>query len=69
MISDDTPKSIKDTAIEFLHLQQTRYAANQRTRPYLAKLAHDHGVTHREIGEIYGVTEAAVRAMIKRSAV
>lgn len=69
MISDEKPQSIKDIAFEFLALQQRSHEASRRMRPYYAKLAHKHGLTHREIGEVYGVTEAAVRAMIKRSTI
>lgn len=68
MITDDASKSHKEIALYYLELQQKAHLSNRRMRPYYARLAHQHGVTHREIGEVYGVTEAAIRAMIKKFA-
>jgi len=67
MVTETAPAGLKRLAREFLELQQQRHQQNRIHRPYFARLARDYGLTHQEIGEVYGITEAAVRSMIKRS--
>lgn len=66
MITEIAPEGLKSLAKEFLELQQQRHEQNRIHRPYFAALAHEYGLSHQEIGNVYGITEAAVRAMIKR---
>lgn len=43
-------------------------AAHREHRAYYARIAREHGLTHQEIADAYGITEAAVRGLIKRAA-
>lgn len=57
----------KDLALfycaESHRLHQTHYAQ----KIYFAKLARKYGATHQEIADTYGVSEAAVRSLLKRN--
>lgn len=46
---------------------QAELEASTANRARFAALARQHGVTYREIAECYGVTEGAVRQLLKKS--
>ena len=56
-----------DFAIFFLETAQRDYEHALFMRTYYAKNARKHGITNKRIGEIYGLTEGAIRKMIKRA--
>lgn len=53
--------------VQQLKLQDSNYKEAKQNRLQTASLAREVGFTHREIGDVLGVTEAAARAMIKRA--
>lgn len=55
----------KEIARTFLCLANGEYQARKQNRAYFAALAKSHGLTNQDIADEYGITEAAVRAMIK----
>lgn len=57
----------RDLAREFLRRAQDDYERARDTRTQLAALARAHGLTNQQIANAYGVTEGAIRAMIKRT--
>ena len=67
MLSDAAPTPASDLARQFLHLANEEYQIRRRNRGYFARLAKDYGLTNQEIADVYGITEAAVRALIKRA--
>lgn len=52
----------------FLGLANSAYQESRRNRIKYAQLARELGLTNQEIATAYGVTEAAVRHMVKRAA-
>jgi len=56
-----------DFAITFLETAQRDHEHALFMRVYYAKNARKHGITNKRIGQIYGLTEGAVRAMIKKA--
>lgn len=58
----------KEIARTFLCLANGEYQARKENRAYFAALAKSHGLTNQDIAYEYGITEAAVRAMIRRAA-
>ena len=54
-------------AREFLRMAHQNYQTHYAQRVYFATIARRHGLTHREIAEAYGITEGAVRYMLKRA--
>ena len=56
-------------AREFLRMANQNYREHYAQRVYFATIARRHGLTHREIAEAYGITEGAVRHMLKRAEV
>mgnify|MGYP002652656047 FL=1 len=54
-------------AREFLRMANQNYREHYAQRVYFATIARRHGLTHREIAEAYGITEGAVRHMLKRA--
>jgi len=58
----------KDLARTFLKLANGQYQEHRQHRAYYARIAREHGLTHQDIADEYGITEAAVRALIKRAA-
>ena len=54
-------------AREFLRMAHKNYQEHYAQRVYFATIARRHGLTHREIAEAYGITEGAVRYMLKRA--
>jgi DNA-binding transcriptional regulator LsrR (DeoR family) len=70
MIPDCTPsttESRRQLARTFLELANTEYQRHKHHRGYYARIARDHGLTHQEIADAYGITEAAVRGLITRA--
>lgn len=70
MLQEVGPQQVasrKELAITFLTLANSEYQNQRLHRPYYARIAREHGLTNQQIGEIYGITEAAVRALIKRA--
>ena len=57
----------RDFAIYFLEVAQKDFEHALFMRTYYAKNARKHGITNKRIGEIYGLTEGAIRKMIKRA--
>jgi DNA-binding transcriptional regulator LsrR (DeoR family) len=58
----------QELARTFLTLANTEYQRHRVHRGYYAKLAKQYGLTNQEIADSYGITEAAVRALIQRAA-
>ena len=58
----------QELARTFLSLANTEYQRHRQHRGYYAKLAKQYGLTNQEIADAYGITEAAVRTLIKRAA-
>ena len=54
-------------AREFLRMANQNYREHYAQRVYFATIARRHGLTNREIAEAYGITEGAVRHMLKRA--
>lgn len=70
MLPDCTPSttSRQEIARTFLTLANSEYQKHRLHRGYYARIAKEHGLTNQEIADAYGVTEAAVRTLIKRAA-
>lgn len=69
MLQDCTPSNTsgrQELARTFLNLANSQYQEHKGHRAYYARIAKQHGLTHQEIADAYGVTEAAIRAMIQR---
>lgn len=58
-------KDPKDLDRTFLGLADKAYQESRRNRIKYAQLARELGLTNQEIADEYGVTEGAVRAMIR----
>lgn len=69
MITDCTPADTSRQAIArtFLKLANDEYQKHRHHRGYYARIAKQHGLTNQEIADAYGITEAAVRTLIKRA--
>ena len=70
MLPDTAPTPAtdrKDLARTFLKLASAEYQNHKLHRAYYARIAREHGLTNQDIANEYGVTEAAVRAMIQRA--
>lgn len=70
MLPDCTPSNKGDRqelARTFLKLANSEYQNHRQHRGYYATIAKQHGLTNQEIADTYGITEAAVRALIKRA--
>lgn len=52
-------------AVEFLVLARDDYDRAGRVRQLHAYTAHQHGVTFREIGEVFGVSESTARSLAR----
>ena len=57
----------KELARTFLKLANDEYQTHRYHRGYYARVAKSHGLTNQDIAYEYGITEAAVRAMIQRA--
>lgn len=64
----DTAANHKEIARTFLRLANAEYQDHRLHRGYYAKLAKQYGFTNQEIADEYGVTEGAVRHLLKREA-
>lgn len=58
----------KDLAHIFLKLISEQFEQSRRDRLAYARWARECGLTYREIAEDYGVSEDAIRKMLKRGA-
>lgn len=67
MLPDAAPTDRKALARTFLKLASAQFQEHRRHRAYYAQMARDHGLTNQDIANEYGITEAAVRAMIQRA--
>lgn len=70
MLPECTPTHTSDRqelARTFLKLANNEYQQHRIHRGYYARVAKDHGLTNQEIADLYGITESAVRALIKRA--
>ena len=71
MLPDCTPAAKgerREIARTFLTLANDEYQKHRSHRGYYARIAKQHGLTNQEIADAYGITEAAVRTLIKRAA-
>jgi hypothetical protein len=71
MLPDAAPTVTSDhkaIARTFLQFANADYQRIRNLRGYYAKIARQHGLTNQDIADEYGITEAAVRAIIKRAA-
>ena len=71
MLPDAAPTVTSDRkaiAREFLRLANADYLRICKLRGHYATIARRHGLTNQDIADEYGITEAAVRAIIKRAA-
>ncbi len=56
-----------DLALSFLRLIGEQHESTRRHRIYYARMCRDNGMSYRQIADAYGVTEDAVRKMLKRN--
>ena len=56
-----------ELARTFLELANSEYQRHRLHRGYYARIAKEHGLTNQDIADAYGVSEAAVRGLIKRA--
>lgn len=56
-----------DFAIHYLETAQRDYEHARHMRLRRAENARKHGITNKVIGQIYGVTEGAIRKMLKQA--
>ena len=54
-------------AREFLRMAHQNYKTHYAQRVYFARISREHGLTNKEIAEAYGITEGAVRHMLKQA--
>lgn len=70
MISDATPTPASDQkqiARNFLKNANKEYQVHRKARTHWAAAARAFGLTNQDIADQYGITEGAVRAMIRRA--
>lgn len=56
----------KRIMITFLELENAEYRSKHQHRAYYAKLGRKYGLTLKEVGKAYGVTESAIRQMLAK---
>lgn len=66
-ISTQTGPSPRDSAFLVLEDHARAYDHARKARIHAAIQARNAGLTHQQIADAYGVTEGAVRAMLKRA--
>ncbi|MFC8182429.1 hypothetical protein ACFULT_26455 [Rhodococcus sp. NPDC057297] len=66
-VTDMSTSDDKRQALELLAILRQRQEATRLHRIHCMRLARQHGATHFEIGAELGVSEAAVRGMLKRA--
>ena len=57
----------REFALYFLEVAQKDFEHAKHMRLYYAQNARKHGIPHQQIADIYGVTEGAIRKMIKKA--
>lgn len=57
----------KDLALFYCAESHRLYQTHYAQKLYFTRLARKYGASHQEIADVYGVTEAAVRSMLKRN--
>lgn len=57
----------KELALTFLTLANDQYQQQRLNRAYYARIAREHGLTNQDIADAYGVTETAIRSLLKRA--
>lgn len=62
---DDTSTSARQHALEMLDVIRKRQHEIRFHKLYYARVARDNGATYQEIGDAFGVTEGAVRKMLR----
>ncbi|WKK11940.1 hypothetical protein QYN14_25680 [Rhodococcus ruber] len=62
-----TSSELRDRALEILDVLRQRQETNRLHRVHYMQLARQYGCTNQQIGDALGVSEAAVRAMLKRA--
>ena len=70
MLPDAAPTPTSDRqelARTFLKLANSEFQTHKMHRGYYATVARQYGLTHQEIADAYGITEAAVRGLIARA--
>jgi DNA-binding transcriptional regulator LsrR (DeoR family) len=65
--TQETTRDRQELARTFLKLANSEYQKHRQHRGYYAAIAKQHGLTNQEIADAYGITEAAVRTLIKRA--
>ena len=60
-------KSATDYALQFLQFAARDYSESIDRREYYAVAARRLGISYQKIADIYGLTEGAIRAMVKRA--
>lgn len=65
-MSNGTKRDRADIAGEFLDRARESFEKAARVRLYYILLSRKHGVSNAKIGAHLGITESAVRAMVKR---
>lgn len=71
MLPDCTPDNKGDDqeiVRTFLRLANSEFQEHRLQRGHYARMAKENGLTNQEIADTYGITEAAVRGLIKRAA-
>ena len=58
----------KELAQTFLKLANDQYQQHRLHRAHYARIAREHGLTNQDIADAYGVTETAIRSLLKRAA-
>lgn len=66
-ITTQTSHSAQDYALQFLQFAAEDYTESIDRREYYAVAARRLGISHQQIATIYGLTEGAIRAMLKRA--
>ena len=57
----------REFALYFLEVAQKDFEHAKHMRLYYAQNARKHGITNQQIADIYGLTEGAIRKMIKKA--
>ena len=60
-------KSATDYALQFLQFAARDYSESIDRREYYAVAARRLGISYQKIADIYGLTEGAIRAMVRRA--
>ena len=66
-VSTHAQKSATDYALQFLRYAAEDYTQSIDRREYYAVAARRLGISYQKIADIYGLTEGAIRAMVRRA--